>query len=135
VKALSVRQPWAGLIASGKKDLEIRSRNIKYRGELLICAASSFATSPSARVHLGSNVTGERDARFPRGVAVAIVNVVDSIAFTRELAERACVSWRPEDHTGMMAWVFELISPVYPIKVKGSLSLFNVDDSLIKRRA
>ena len=37
MRALSVRAPWAGLIATGTKTLEVRSRRTHYRGELLIC--------------------------------------------------------------------------------------------------
>lgn len=45
MKALSVRQPWAWLIVNGYKDIENRSWNTKFRGEVLI-HASSRAVSP-----------------------------------------------------------------------------------------
>jgi hypothetical protein len=38
VKALTVRQPWASLIAAGIKDVENRSWRTSYRGPLLIHA-------------------------------------------------------------------------------------------------
>jgi hypothetical protein len=38
VKALSIRQPWAWLIANGHKDIENRSWNTNYRGAFLIHA-------------------------------------------------------------------------------------------------
>lgn len=38
-RALSVKQPYAGLIASGEKKIEVRSKPTTYRGELLICAS------------------------------------------------------------------------------------------------
>lgn len=41
MKALVVRQPWAGLIASGLKTLEVRSWQTRYRGELVIVAAKA----------------------------------------------------------------------------------------------
>ena len=40
MKALSVRQPWAGLIAAGLKTIEVRPRPTHYRGDLLICCAN-----------------------------------------------------------------------------------------------
>ena len=36
MKALSLKQPWAELIVSGRKKIEIRSWNTKFRGEFLI---------------------------------------------------------------------------------------------------
>ena len=39
MKALSVKQPWASLIASGKKSLEIRTWRTDHRGPLLIVAS------------------------------------------------------------------------------------------------
>jgi ASCH domain len=39
VRALSVREPWATMIASGTKTLEIRSRRTTHRGPLVICAS------------------------------------------------------------------------------------------------
>lgn len=37
-KALSVNQPYAGLIAAGIKTIELRKTDRKYRGQLLICS-------------------------------------------------------------------------------------------------
>lgn len=42
MKALSIKQPWAWLIANGHKGVENRNWNTKYRGEFLIHASKSF---------------------------------------------------------------------------------------------
>ena len=42
MKALSIRMPWAYLIAKGIKDIENRSRPISYRGKILIHAGAKF---------------------------------------------------------------------------------------------
>ena len=39
MKALSLKQPWAELIVSGKKTLEIRNWNTKFRGDFLVHAS------------------------------------------------------------------------------------------------
>lgn len=44
MKALSIRQPWAWLIVQGYKDIENRSWNTKYRGQVLIHASSRKPT-------------------------------------------------------------------------------------------
>lgn len=42
MKAISIRQPWAWLIVNGYKDIENRTWNTKYRGQVLIHAASGL---------------------------------------------------------------------------------------------
>ncbi|EOL8937010.1 ASCH domain-containing protein [Cronobacter dublinensis] len=42
MKAISIRQPWAWLIVNGYKDIENRSWRTKYRGPVLIHAASGL---------------------------------------------------------------------------------------------
>lgn len=42
MKCLSLKQPYAYLLASGKKTIEIRKWNTKYRGELLIHASKTM---------------------------------------------------------------------------------------------
>lgn len=41
MRALSVRQPWAELIARGRKKVECRSWSRDFRGDLLIVASAS----------------------------------------------------------------------------------------------
>lgn len=41
MKALSIWEPWASLIACGTKRIETRSWSTEYRGPLLICAAQA----------------------------------------------------------------------------------------------
>ena len=40
MKALSIKQPWAALIAHGIKDVENRSRRTNYRGKILLHASA-----------------------------------------------------------------------------------------------
>jgi len=41
MKALSLKQPWAELIVSGKKTIELRKWNTHFRGEFLVHASQS----------------------------------------------------------------------------------------------
>ena len=41
MKAISIKQPWASLIAHGIKDIENRSWRTNYRGRVLIHAGAS----------------------------------------------------------------------------------------------
>ena len=46
MKAISIRQPWANLIAAGGKTIEVRTRPTKYRGPLLIVSAKRPTVPP-----------------------------------------------------------------------------------------
>ncbi len=99
IKALSVRQPWASLIASGRKTLEIRSRRTHFRGTIAICASAAPEKRSWAdpwRAHAG-----------PLGVVVATVEIVDCRLATADDAEAACVA-PPE---GSYAWVLANARP------------------------
>lgn len=50
MKALSIRQPWAGLIVAGIKDIENRSRRTTHRGPLLIHASQRRARRTLAEI-------------------------------------------------------------------------------------
>jgi hypothetical protein len=102
-KALTVRQPWASLIAEGKKTLEIRSRLTHYRGELLICSAASPKIEPF-------------------GQALCIVDVVGVKPFEPEDAEAACTDWEPDS----FAWILENPRPIELFPVKGQLGFYSV---------
>lgn len=64
MKALSVKQPWASLIVSGKKTVECRSWSTKYRGELVICASKGDKFSADGIL-------------LPGGVALGVVELID----------------------------------------------------------
>lgn len=107
MKALSVRAPWAGLIASGEKTLEIRSRRCHYRGELLICQSGG-------------------------GGAVAIVEIVDCRPFTENDDAASCGVWtkHPEAREHF-AWEMRVVRRVTSAPIKGKLSFYDVDSDLL----
>ena len=104
MKALSVKQPWANLIANGKKTIETRTWMTKYRGPLLIISSLKPKIEPA-------------------GCAVALVNLVDCRPMTRDDVGAACCPLYPK----AKAWILEDIRPVRPMHMKGALSIFNVD--------
>ena len=116
VKALTVRQPFASLIASGAKTVEVRSRRTHYRGPLVIHAA--------CRLH---DLAGPDDAELPRGVLLCVVELVDCVPFTPALASAACVPWVAD----AWAWVLRGPQAVPPRRVRGSLGLWSVDSALV----
>lgn len=104
MNALSVRQPWANMIASGEKTIETRTWKTDYRGDLLICSSKSPKIEPA-------------------GFALCIVRLVDCVPMLPE-HEAAAKCAR---YAGAYAWLLEDISRITPISVRGKLGLFNVD--------
>ena len=103
MKALSFKQPWANLIASGKKTIETRSWGTDYRGEILI-------------------VSAKRPKIAPAGFAVAVARLVECRPMTLS-DERAAMCEVYED---AVAWVLRDIRPLRPFPVTGQLGLFDV---------
>jgi hypothetical protein len=106
MKALSVKQPWASLIATGRKTVELRSWSTTHRGPLLICASRSPAYDD-----------------LPTGAALAIVEVVDCRPATLDDAGAACAV----PPAGYFAWVLGSVIPLsVPFPVVGKCKFFNV---------
>lgn len=106
MKAISLKQPWANLIAEGKKTIETRTWPTKYRGDILIVSSKSPPIEPA-------------------GCAVAVVTIVDCRPMTKEDEEAACCALYP----GAWAWVIENIRKVEkPFPVRGMLGIYEVDD-------
>lgn len=134
MKALSLWQPWATLIAIGAKQYETRSWATKYRGALLIHAAKSnegleFLPYPYFRSALADQHWHTIND-IPRGVALCVVNLVDVLptsgAFVRHLSEpeKAFGNFGP----GRFAWKLEVMQVFdKPISMRGKQGLFDCE--------
>ena len=110
MRALSVKQPWASLIASGAKSIEVRTWKTSYRGTLTICSSRQRSNWPVATV---SGPSG------PLGVTVCEVDLVDVRPIALDDASFACID-SPEG----FAWVLANPRVVEPRAVKGQLGIF-----------
>ena len=110
MKALSVRQPYAHLIATGKKTVECRSWRTDYRGPLLICASGRVVTYKGERLEPGS--------------ALCIVELVDIRPFLKKHCPMACMPYAPDP--GSWAWMLQKAILIDPFPVKGKLHLYEV---------
>lgn len=116
MKALTIRQPWAYLIATGSKTLEVRRWSTNHRGELLICAAArpknTFVFKPETR------------ARVPlyAGCMICVVNLIDVRPMERADADAASSPYDP----GAFAWLLENPRFVRPDPIAGRLGLWDV---------
>jgi len=95
MKAITIIQPWATLIAIGAKHIETRSWSTNYRGPLAIHAGKnkSFITKGSKNFILDKEpfYTVVHDynylqpaALFPLGIVIAVCNLIDVIKIPNE---------------------------------------------------
>ena len=153
MKALSIWQPYASLIAIKAKQYETRSWATKYRGLLAIHAAAKSPAAvykilnydvvreiEKALAPLGStteNIDRLRAKCLPLGKVIAIANLTDCIEITPEFAasvsaeERAFGDWAP----GRYAWKFENVSPLpFFVQAKGQQGIWNFQTDKINEK-
>jgi hypothetical protein len=103
MKAISIKQPWANLIASGKKTIETRLWRTEYRGPLLIVSSKAPNIAPA-------------------GYALAIAEMVDCRPMTKSDEVAACCASYP----GAFSWVMSSIRRIEIFPVRGKLGLYDV---------
>jgi hypothetical protein len=86
--ALSVRQPWAELILSGHKTIEVRSRSTSVRARVYIYAAQTLSTMPEAA--RSASVHGLELDALPRGLLVGSVAITGCARLSAADSSRAC---------------------------------------------
>ena len=142
MKALTVLQPWASLIAIGAKRIETRSWYTNYRGPLAIHAGKKMTHEQVLLAILDS--TGRQrqfqnrwDSFYTLGCVIATATMLDCLPMESyrclpgvfddypELdtpEERACGDFSP----GRWAWVLTDVKPLEkPIPAKGAQGLWN----------
>jgi len=104
MKALSIKQPWANLIAAGRKTIETRTWATDYRGEILIVSSKTPKLEPA-------------------GYALAIAQLVDCRPMTKHDEAAACCPIYPKAYS----WVFKNVRRIKPFPVKGQLGIYDVE--------
>lgn len=132
MKCLSVRQPWAHLIAAGKKTVETRSRPTSYRGPLAIHASLRDDYTGQAQLtwefhHEGPAPEEAFDA-LPRGRIVAVAELVDCQPFHADHVAQAATPWRPD----AWAWILRDVRRMDSVlPVRGQLGIWNLPDGIL----
>lgn len=137
-RALSVQQPYAEAILSGRKRIEVRTWSTLHRGTLYIHAGRTWygtrdlgaerAYREAAAIVRHIGLSEPIDA-YPRGALVGHMRVVDCFAFDPDQWEAMrelhwCdFAFRP----GLIGWRVEAPERLaQPIPMRGSLGLFAV---------
>jgi hypothetical protein len=121
MNALSVHQPWASHIASGRKSIEMRSWLPPHRmiGRDILIVSSK--TIDERFQHLA--IDGA-----PLGQSLCVATLIDAFKYSESFGPMSM--WDgPWDG---FAWVFLNVRMVKPFKVRGWPRFFEVHDDLIK---
>lgn len=123
IPALSIRQPWAGLILGGWKPCENRTWTRPYRGPVIIHAGQKWDPPPSdIAEHLA--VVGFSPETTPRGY-LGVVDLVDIHPATD--CDGLCDGWG-ETGDGVFHWVVQSPRPfATPVPGPGRLDLWRKD--------
>lgn len=129
MKALSLHQPYASLIADGIKTLESRKWHANFSGDILICATKKYQLYPSTERILKEinplwSPRNEQEMRY--GCAICIAEVTNCRKFKKDDDVNVLCAW-------FNGYVFELtnIRPVTPFPVIGRQRFFEVPDEII----
>ena len=131
MKCLTIRQPWATLIALGEKQIETRSWRTAYRGELAIHAGMQVnkaicRTEPYQSLLARYGYTADN---LPTGKIIAVSRLADCCEVTPELAKQGwpgCNEYVFGNYAeGRYAWKLEEVVPLaHPIPAKGRLGFW-----------
>jgi len=140
MKAISVKQPFAALIAAGIKQFETRKWKTAYRGPLLVHASLAlhplfveydFATETLELDNFSTKrwYTVNKHLMARSGEMMCVVDLVDVQPFEddKSVEDLACCDWY-----GGYVWKLENPKLTFPIPLKGKLGIFDVPDELIK---
>lgn len=140
--ALTVLQPWASLIALGRKSIETRSWATRYRGRVAIHAGAK--SLPTVLRGLPAAVAGElvgalEDQVHPAGWRTptplgAVIATADLVACTPvdqldpdAWGERAFGDYSP----GRYGWLLDRVRPLdAPVPAKGALKLWKLSSAI-----
>lgn len=153
MKAVTIIQPWATLVALGVKTLETRSWATKHRGPLAIHAGQKVdkeacLRDPIRRVLQEHGINDWRD--LVTGVVIAKVNLNDVWSIDRPYGDKGLVErlsidtgwtnvwggYMPDEYhfgdysDGRFAWQLDdVVQLQEPVPAKGQLSLWNWEEA------
>ena len=125
LKIITIKQPWATLIAAGYKKYEFRSWKTKYRGPLLIHAGKGIDSQAMKRFE-------DLNLSYPKSKIIALVQLEDCILiddiFNSQLLNENNKVYGTDDKIGLYAWKLSNIENVNINEdIKGRLGLWNIE--------
>jgi hypothetical protein len=134
IKAITLHQPYASLIAGGGKRFETRHWYTSYRGKIAITAAVQQNNHEEALAIAHFQESDLIPKEIPFGAIVAIADLTDCIRMTEEFIEQqtdlelSCGFWEP----GRFAWKLENVADVVPEPVRGKQGLWSLSPESVR---
>lgn len=140
MKAITIKQPWATLIALGLKEFETRSWATKHRGSIAIHAGKSIDKEAYEDFSNDLKAVGiENIKQLPIGSVIATASLVECHKVIKEYpkqntAEVAEFYIDGKEYNygfyepGRYAWQLSNVKAIEPVPAKGQLSLWNWND-------
>lgn len=138
MKAITILEPWASLIACGAKKIETRSWSTSYRGIIAIHAGKSKKHTIGVMAEF-NGIKLPDDFSFNYGKVIAVAELVDCVQFTHtmipkrntillngvevpqnELAFGNCIA-------GNWGWVLENVQRIEPVPARGQQRIWNLN--------
>jgi activating signal cointegrator 1 len=127
MKALTVWQPWASLIASGEKQYETRGWETKYRGPLAIHAGLGDMTKElyECNSFYRDALRGSSAPALPSGAVLCIVNLVECLPVDSLSLSQKELAFG-DYSSGRFAWKLEVVERFEkPIPASGKHGLWD----------
>lgn len=129
MKVLSIKEPFATLIANGLKKIETRSWKTNYRGEIFIHASGKSL----AKEYLINDFVLEiiKDLNMNYGNIICRCNLTDCVYMDEKFLN--FIKNNPKEYNlgdyklGRYAWILEDVQLIYPIQAKGKLNIWNFE--------
>ena len=129
MKVLSIKEPFATLIANGDKLIETRSWKTNYRGEIFIHASGKEVAKEYLTNEYVISLINNLPMNF--GNIICRANLVDCIYMDDDFIKQIKLNVKEHNlglyEKGRYAWIFEEIEPIYPIPAKGKLNIWNYE--------
>lgn len=131
MRMLSIKEPFATLIASGEKTIETRSWKTNYRGEIYIHASMS---KPKYNEKSAQFKEIADKYEYHEGYVLCKCNLIDCQLMTPEYIEKIKKT-QPNNYLlgyfapGRYAWVLDNVTKIKPFPAKGKLGIWHYEDN------
>ena len=126
MKVITIKQPWATLIAKGYKEYEFRTWQTKYRGDILIHAGKSIDEAAMKRFQ-------DYNLDYPLGVIIAKAKITDCVLADDKFRQKYLAKEPNVYHNlkrkdkNLYGFKLEEVKEIEPIKISGQLGLWNYE--------
>lgn len=130
MKVLSIKEPWATLIASKQKYIETRSWKTSYRGELYIHVSKKLINKKDEKIQELLKLLPTQEMNY--GKIICKCELVDCIymdeKFINEIKQNKQEYICGYYQIGRFAWILEKMELIQPkIEAKGKLNIWNFE--------